>query len=323
MNLHGLPRLSLALLWISIAAWFVLIVLNIVRVVISRDRMLADFTDPARAFGFFTFVAGTDVVGTRITTTGHHTIALLFLAIGWAAWLALGYIVPWTAVLGRSERPVIATANGTWFIWTVASQSVAVLASALEPTVGVGRRDLALLAIFSWSVGAFLYCATGIFVAARLLLYPFGPSELTPPYWVSMGATAITVLAGARIVEMSNPVISATRGLVAGASLVFWAFGTWLIPALLAAGLWRHWVHGIPLRYEASWWSAVFPLGMYGGASYYLGRADNLSIVQVIGEHEMWLALGAWAFAFGAMTVHVWRTVVVPDREQATFTRVA
>jgi len=58
----------------------------------------------------------------------------------------------------------------------------------------------------------------GIFVAARMLLYPLRPADLTPPYWVAMGATAITVLAGARIVQMADaPMVAATRGLIAGA----------------------------------------------------------------------------------------------------------
>jgi tellurite resistance protein TehA-like permease len=118
------------------------------------------------------------------------------------------------------------------------------------------RRELALLAVFSWSVGVFLYAAAGIFVAARLLVYELRPADLTPPYWVARGATAITVVAGARIVQMADaPMVAATRGLIAGASVMFWAFGTWLIPALVAAGVWRHVVHRVPLRYEATLWS--------------------------------------------------------------------
>ena len=69
------------------------------------------------------------------------------------------------------------------------------------PTSATG---IAVLAIMSWSVGVFLYGATGILVSLRLMLYEFGPEELTPPYWVSMGALAITVLAGARIVEIDH-----------------------------------------------------------------------------------------------------------------------
>src|SRR5690606_11493172 len=155
------------------------------------------------------------------------------LALSGTAWLVLGYVVPWTAVLGRSERPVVATANGTWFIWVVASQSVAVAAATIEPVSESGRSQFPLLAIVSWSVGVFLYAAAGVIVALRLMLYPLGPQDLTPPYWVSMGALAITVLAGARIVEMADaPMVDVTRDLIAGLAVVFWAFATWLMPVL-------------------------------------------------------------------------------------------
>jgi tellurite resistance protein TehA-like permease len=312
MRNHGLTTFSDALLWLTAYAYLLLVVLTIARAALFPAALRADFEDPARGFRFFTFVAGTAVLGTRLALSGHRHTALALLAVAGVAWILLGYVVPWTAVLGRDERPVIARANGTWFIWVVASQSIAVLAAALEPTVGTGRRELALLAVFSWSVGVFLYAAAGIFVAARMMLYPLKPIDLTPPYWVAMGATAITVLAGARIVQMADaPMVNVTRGLIAGASVVFWAFGTWLIPVLVAAGWWRHVRHRVPLRYEATFWSIVFPLGMYGVAGHYLGSADHLPIVRVIGENETWVALAAWALTFGAMVVHLLRTLVL------------
>lgn len=86
--------------------------------------------------------------------------------------------------------------------------------------------------------------------------------------------------------------------------------GTWLIPALVAAGWWRHVLHRVPLRYEATWWSVVFPLGMYGVASHYLGAADRLPIVRVIGDGEIWLAFAAWVITAVAMLVHLARTLV-------------
>jgi tellurite resistance protein TehA-like permease len=316
MEHHGQLLVSAALMWLAAAAYVVLVALHAWRISAFRAGVRSDITDPRRAFGFFTFVAGTDVLGTRFAIAGYNGAALALLAVGAVSWLVLGYVVPWTAVLGRSDRPVVAAANGTWFIWVVASQSIAVLAAALEPTMAGGRRELALLAVFSWSVGVFLYAAAGTFVAARLMLYPLTPADLTPPYWVAMGATAITVLAGARIVQMADaPMVSATRGLIAGASVVFWAFGTWLIPALVAAGWWRHKVHRIPLRYEASWWSIVFPLGMYGVAGHYLGRADDLPIVRAIGGNETWVALAVWVCVFVAMLRHLARTVFLPARQ--------
>jgi tellurite resistance protein TehA-like permease len=310
MQNHGAHALSVVLLWLAALQYAVLVGLTVWRAVGFRDDLADDLADPRRAFGLFTFVAATDVLGTRLAVDRHHHAALVLLAVGWLAWLVLGYTVPWTAVLGHAKRPVLQYANGTWFIWVVASQSIAVLSAALEPVIASGRRELALLAVFSWAVGVFLYAAAGIFVAARMLVFDLRPQDLTPPYWVAMGATAITVVAGARIVQMADaPMVAATRGLVAGTSVVFWAFGTWLIPPLVAAGLWRHLVHRIPLRYEAPMWSIVFPLGMYGVGGHYLGEADQLPIVKDIGANESWFALAAWAITFVAMLVHLWRTL--------------
>lgn len=311
LQTNGWDAASVVLLGIAAIAYVTLVAVNVVRAIRHRAAMAADFADPARAFGFFTFVAATCVLGRRLSTEGFHDLALVLLLVAAIAWILLGYTVPWTAVLGRSGQTALGTANGTWFIWAVASQSIAVLAATLQVELDTGRDAMALLAVFSWSVGTFLYCAVGVFVGVRLLAYPFRPEHLTPPYWVAMGATAITVVAGARIVEMADaPMVDATRGLIAGAAVFFCAFGTWLIPSLVVAGYWRHVRHRVPLRYEATLWSIVFPLGMYGVGSEFLGDVDRLPIVHAIGLGESWVALGAWAITFVAMLANLWRTVL-------------
>lgn len=318
MLLEGHILLSVALLVVCAVSYAVLVSLTAWRLLSFRHAMADDFTDPRRAFGFFTFIAGTDVLAVRLAMDGHHGLTATLLVVAVGTWLVLGYVVPWTAVLSRSTRPVVATANGTWFIWVVASQSVAVCAASLEPVWEGWRRELALVAVFSWSVGVFLYAAAGIFVSARLMLYELRPEDLTPPYWVAMGASAITVLAGARIVEMADaPMVEATRGLVAGTSVVFWAFATWLIPALFAAGWWRHRTHRVPLVYEATLWSIVFPLGMYAVAGIYLGRADRLPVVGMIGSAELWVAFAVFSLTFVAMVVHLLHTVLLAPADQA------
>ncbi len=113
-----------------------------------------------------------------------------------------------------------------------------------------------------------LYLLIAVMVAIALMQYPVQPAELTPPYWVFMGATAISVLAGALILRLPRaPLGGAVHGVVAGLSVVLWAFGTWLIPLLLVLGAWRHLLRHVSLAYEPGMWSIVFPVGMYGGAS--------------------------------------------------------
>ena len=318
MHLEDVDLVSELLLLVCATSYVVLLGLTVWRFISYRPAVVEDFTDPRRGFGFFTFVAGTNVLGVRLGLDDAHAATAALLVLGGLTWLALGYVVPWTAVLGRQERPVVATANGTWFIWVVASQSVAVAAATIEPVYDTARRELAVLAVVSWSVGVFLYAAAGILVALRLMLYEFGPEELTPPYWVSMGALAITVLAGARIVEMADaPMVAVTRDLIAGLAVVFWAFATWLIPVLVAAGWWRHVRRKVPLRYEATLWSVIFPLGMYAVAGIYLGRADRLPLVEAIGAVELWIAFGAWLIVFAAMVRNIVTTVVLTNRRAA------
>ena len=84
----------------------------------------------------------------------------------------------------------------------------------------------------------------------------------------------------------------------------------------ICAGWWRHRIHRVPFRYEATLWSVVFPLGMYAVAGIYLGRADRLPIVGAIGGAELWVAFAVWALTFVGMVVHVTRTVLLPPAER-------
>lgn len=156
LELQGFEVLSMILLLVCATAFVVLLSLTAWRFVSFRSAFRGDFMDPRRAFGFFTFVAGTNVLGVRLGMEGWYWATALLLTLSGLAWLVFGYVIPWTAVLGREERPVVITANGTWFIWVVASQSVAIAAATLEPVIDNGRRELALLAVTSWSVGGLL-----------------------------------------------------------------------------------------------------------------------------------------------------------------------
>src|SRR5699024_484021 len=161
--------------------------------------------------------------------------AAVLLAVAAVSWLLMGYALPWAAVLGRAQRPLTAAANGTWFIWVVAAQSVAVLASTLEPGAGRAGHALSILAVFAWSVGLMLYVAVAVMVVLRLMVHPLEPRELDPPYWVSMGAIAITIVAGARIVAMERaPTVDAVLGRSAGLAGGGVGFAAWLLAVLFS-----------------------------------------------------------------------------------------
>lgn len=297
---------SLVLLVVAGIGYAGLVILNMWRIIAYREAFLHDLRDSRQAFLIFTFVAGTDVLAAALAEHGQIMAATILLAVGTVSWLLLGYTIPWAAVLSRAERPVTDAANGTWFIWVVAAQSVATVTATLEQHYEGARHGLSVLAVVAWSVGVVLYVAVAMLVIQRILQAPLDPHDFDPPYWVSMGAIAISIVAGSRIVEMqSAPMVDAVRGLIAGGAVVMWAFATWLIPALIAVGVWRHFVKRVPLEYTPTLWSLVFPLGMYSVAGMYLGRADLLPLVEWIGQMWIWVALAAWA-ATGTAMVRSW-----------------
>lgn len=116
-----------------------------------------------------------------------------------------------------------------------------------------------------------------------------------------MGAAAITILAGARLLARPDALVS--RDLLADASLVLWSFCSWLIPLLVALGVWRHLVRRVPLRYDSALWSIVFSVGMYGVASTQLGHATGTPWLAALGGGEAWVALAVWLAVFAAMLV--------------------
>lgn len=95
MHLVGAEVVSI-LLWIAAAGgWVVLSVLLVLRAVVAPDRFGADLGDPSRAFGFFTVIAGTCVLGARVAVAGWDALAAALWFAGLAMWLVAGYAIPW------------------------------------------------------------------------------------------------------------------------------------------------------------------------------------------------------------------------------------
>jgi tellurite resistance protein TehA-like permease len=134
---------------------------------------------------------------------------------------------------------------------------------------------------------------------------PMTPQALGPPYWILMGATAITVLAGAKILGLpaTLPAVGATAGFVEGFSYALWAFGTWWIPLLVILGFWRHVRQRWPLTYEPPLWSVVFPLGMYSVATLSFGQVAGISFMAPVARVMIWVAVAAWVLVAAAFLI--------------------
>ncbi len=299
VGLVGAPSLSGFMLGVAVVCYLVLVAAYGWRMVRYPGDLLADAADPRKAFAFFTFVAGSDVLGTRLAADGHHWATGVLLILAVLAWLVLTYGMPLGLVTRHGSRSALARINGTWFLWTVGTQSIAVAVTSFPPPVS---GWLIAVAVAFWSVGVVLYLLIAGLMLAGLLHFPVEAATLTPAYWVFMGATAISVLAGARVLILpADPLRVAVRPLVAGVSVVLWAFGTWLVPLLIGLGVWRHLLRRVRLRYEPGLWSMVFPLGMYCAASHALGAALAVPWLVTVARDGTWIAFTVWVVVFLAM----------------------
>jgi tellurite resistance protein TehA-like permease len=292
----GQPGIGRVLLVIAAAAFIALVAGFAWRLLAFPALALGDLSRHHAAFGYFTFVAGAAVLGERLDELHVAGPALALGLLAALAWIGLSYAVPARLSVVSEKGTLAELVAGNWLLWVVGTQSLATVAAM----VAVHERGLitamAIVAVWAWSVGVVLYVILMTILLLRLLTVGLEPSQLSASYWISMGATAITTLAGARILGLPHglPILAVGLPVISGISLVLWCFGTWWIPLLVIFGVWRHLWRGQPLGYDVELWSIVFPLGMYAAASLEFGGAAHLPFMQVIGRLEFWPALIAW-----------------------------
>lgn len=300
-----LEWIAMLLFYLNIAAYVVLWVLTLQRIARYRDRVVADLMHHGRCVGFLTIVAATCVLGSQVLIIASNWRAATVLwLLGILLWGALTYAI-FTIITVKQDKPTLAEGiNGGWLLAVVAAQSVAVLGAQLSENFDEQLRPIVLFfALAMWLGGGMLYVWIISLIFYRYTFFSLSPSDLAPPYWINMGAVAISTLAGTMLIASAShaPVLQELLPFMKGLTVAFWATATWWIPMLVILGFWRHIYRRFPLRYDPLYWGAVFPLGMYTACTFRLSQAIEAPYLLVIPRWFIVVALGAWLIVLAGL----------------------
>lgn len=302
-HLHHVPFLPNLLFWLNLAFIFILSAATLLRITRYPGAFVADISSHGRGMGFFTTVAGLGVFGSElIIQMNSIPFATILWILASALWILIMYGVL-TALTITKEKPALEDGlNGAWLVSIVATQSISILTVLmLHPEQSEStRQGLMFVALVLWLGGSSLYMWVMTLIFYRYTFLRMSPADLTPPYWINMGAMAISTLAGATLFQHASlsPVVHDIRFFVEGVTLFFWAVATWWIPMLVVLGIWRYVVRGVPFSYDPLYWGGVFPLGMYSVCTFKLAEVTETTFLMPISHTFMIISVIAWLAAF-------------------------
>jgi tellurite resistance protein TehA-like permease len=265
--------LSRALLAVTVALWLLLLASFLRRSLSQPDRWRRETRTP----DLLTVVAGTAVLGARISFLGEAWVGYLLLAVAACFWI--GLLPP---VLRHWSTPTV----GVSFLLAVGTESLAVLAALLATDERVGWLAVLALAPLVAGLAAYVHALARVDLGQILT----GPGD----HWIVGGALAIAALACAEVTVALRVTdgIAEARPAFDDVTLALLAAAALWLPVLLAGEL-----ISPRLRYDSRRWSTVFPAGMYGVATIATGRLTGIGGLVEAGHVCVWPAFGLWAVA--------------------------
>jgi len=303
-HLLGFGWLSNGLFYLNHLNYGLLVVMLIARISRYPQALMSDLSDSSKGPGFLTFVAGSCMLGVQYCLIRQTFMpAIILWVIAFITWLFFlyGFLL---IRITRSPKPNLENGlNGGWLLMVVATQSLSMLGSQLSAHLAIPANITLFFTLAAYLLGLFMYLLLMPIIFFRMTFDPMKAQEFKPPYWVLMGAAAISALSGAVLIQSISKAGVYTDWIASlkTLSLLAWVVASWWIPLLFMLEIWRHFYKKVPFKYQPANWDTVFTLGMYTVCSFQLSKALQTQFLQLLSEVFIYVALLAWLVTFFSM----------------------
>lgn len=310
LDMHLIAR---ALLLLNMVVYAVLVLLNLLRMLRYPRRFFGDMIDHLRGPGFFAVVAATGILAAQfVLLKANYRAGTALWVVALLLWIGLTYTI-FAGFTVKQKKPTLDKGiSGAWLLAVVATQSIAVLSALLSVHVSQPiKLEMNFLALSMWLWGGMLYIWMMSLIFYRYTFFPLSPGDLSPPYWINMGAMAISTLAGSLLIinVADAPYLSSLLPFIKGFTVFYWATGTWWIPMLVILAVWRHIYKRFPMKYDPLYWGAVFPLGMYSVSTHRMSEAMGFDFLWFLPPTFLYIALAAWITTFIGFSLDLQRRI--------------
>ena len=300
----GYSVISKGLFLINNIEFAVLLIIFFLRLLLFFRDFERDLSSHAKGAGFLTIIAAACILGAEYGLLEFHfERAVILWCFALFAWVILVYSF-FILVTIKKHKPSLENGiNGSWLLFVVSVQALSILGNIIAPYLGLSMPVVLFINLFFYLLGVLFYLIVIGIIFYRTTFFPMKADEFKPSYWIDMGAAAISTLAGVMLVKNMSGIISYDGFIpvIKLLSILFWIAGTWWIPVICFLEVWRH--KSIPLRYNAGYWSLVFPLGVYTVCTWQLADVLGLSFLKSIPEVSIFIAWFAWVVTFIGMVI--------------------
>jgi C4-dicarboxylate transporter/malic acid transport protein len=269
--------ISVALFFLNIFLFLILIVPWILRWFFHFDKLIFDLKHPIMSNFFVTMPVGGLILGTNFFIIGKEYFNISFIIIvSLILWiynvlfsLIFGVFVTYNMMATENIGPELT--NYSWYITPVASVIVPLLGNLLIKSYIEKNLELAkfinFIDMIFYGIGMMLFIILSSIILNRFINHKMPHSSTAPTFWILLGPIGVGTISLMGIADISKQLrlINSTDTLYL-LSIFLWGFGLWAFIITLVITI--KYIKQNLIPFSLSWWAFIFPLSAYALATF-------------------------------------------------------